>query len=569
MDKTLRLYTYIDGVNDTPFPSEENHAILTSFQYDSKRMGGAPTISATLMHQECLDRMWKYNVSAQFNGEKYFIKQIPSSQHSNTDILYKHEVELISERVILDNVYFYDVVSSEAENDKPVSNSTKFTFFGDINEFAKRLNYSLQYRKVGYSVVVDEGISSEGKLVSFEDTVFSKAIQESYNTYEIPYYFVGKIIHFGFTDNAIPTIFKYGIDESLLSIQKSNANYKVVTRVTGTGSSDNIPYYYPNDSARGDITLLYNESETSNIIVNDWLKLSNLSLQDKLQYTYIDSEIQELIEGLTVQNYVDISDDTERAFEFSVMAKFTMPAASTINMSFVIGYNKETYVRITNSSGTEQASSTITKIADSISMQLGSGVFTLTMTARVAIPEGVDITSMAEAQEWVNNRMSASAKYKTESKSYWSINGTVIYLADYGLELSSGFTPTNGDYITIRQDNYIQPSDKLLPPIYRETNGKERFYEAKNNTYLNPQTGTYYRFNNEFVEGNPKEHIVSFEDIKPTIKNMTNSLGQRIDMFQEFAYDLNDNDDTYPEGSDKAGEYIHPYLFAKLIMFVG
>lgn len=571
MDKTLRLYTYIDGVNDTPFPSEENHAILTSFQYDSKRMGGAPTISATLMHEQCLDKLWTYNVYAQFNGERYFVKQIPSSQFSNTEVLYKHEIELVSERVILDNVYFYDVVSSEAENDKPVSNSTEFTFFGDIHEFAKRLNYSLQYRKVGYSVVVDDGISSEGKMVSFEDTVFSNAIQESYNTYEIPYYFVGKVIHFGFTDNAITKTFKYGADESLLSIQKQNANYKVVTRITGTGSSDNIPYYYPNDSEQGDITLLYNGAENDNVYISDKVKFSNFHLDNKLVYTYIPSEEKELMSGLTVQSYVDISDDTsdERIFEFSLMSKFTMPAASPINISFVIGNNKETHVRITNSSGTEQASRTITKTADSISMQLGSGVFTLTMTARVAIPEGVNIASMAEAQEWVNNRISASAKHTSQSVGYWTLRDSIILLADYGLELSSGFTPTNGDYITIRQDNYIQPSDKLLPPIYRQTNGTERFYEAKNNTYINPQTGEYYHFNNEFVEGNPKEHIVSFDNIKPTIKGMTNALGYRIDMFQEFAYDLNDNDDTYPEGSEKAGEYIHPYFYAKLRKFDG
>ena len=366
MDKILKLYSYVDGVNDTPFPSSDNHAILTSFQYDSKRMGGAPTISATLMYEKCLDKLWTYKVYATFNGEKYFIKQIPSSSYSNTEILYKHEIELVSERAVLDSVYVYDSVSTDVAYDKPVSNSTKFTFFGDIHEFAKRLNYSLEYRGIGYSVVVDEGISSEGKAVSFEDTVFSNAIQESYNTYNIPYYFVGKVIHFGFTDNAITETFKYGAENSLLSIQKQNANYKIVTRVTGTGSSDNIPSYYPNDSAD-----------------------------------------------------------------------------------------------------------------------------------RAAIEDA---------------------------------GGT-----------------------------WILPSGKLMPPIYRDTFGRERFYNAKNNTYTSPQTGDYYHFDNEYVEGNPKEHIVNFEHIKPSIVGMTNSLGFRIDKFVDFAYDTNDNDDV-----DEEGNYIHPYFFAKL-----
>ena len=271
MDKILKLYTInndsanllydnespvlfdsgagiriLDQFQITPFPSESGQIEIYDFKYDAKRMGGAPTISATIMYERCLDKEWNPLVFTIFNGERYFIKQIPSSQYSNEDARYKHDIELVSERVVLDNVYFYDVVSKDVVNDKPVSNNSKFTFFGDIHEFASRLNHSLQYSKMDYTVVVDDGISSEGKFVSFEDTFFSNAIQESYNTYEIPYYFDGKTIHFGFTNNAITQTFKYGVDESLLSIQKQNANYKVVNRVTGTGSSDNIPYYYPN-----------------------------------------------------------------------------------------------------------------------------------------------------------------------------------------------------------------------------------------------------------------------------------------------------------------------------------
>lgn len=571
MDKILRLYTYIDGVNDTPFPSEENHATLTSFQYDSKRMGGAPTISATLMHEQCLDRLWTYNVYAQFNGEKYFIKNIPSSQYSNNDVLYKHELVLVSERVILDNVYFYDVVSSNAENDKPVSNSTKFTFFGDIHEFAQRLNYSLQYRKVGYSVVVDEGISSEGKMVSFEDAVFSNAIQESYNTYEIPYYFVGKVIHFGFTSNAITETFRYGADESLLSIQKSNANTKVVTRITGTGSSDNIPYYYPNDSEQGSVTLLYNGAETSNVIVKDRLKFTNLLLENKLLYTYKASAQTTLTNRLTVSSYTDITQnaDARKMYYFNVEGKFTVEKSSDITLSLQIGNNSSTILRIENAAGTEQLYRQISGDSTTIYTKLSAGVFTIYLYVTAEMRDDEVIEDLSGAQTYIERSIHLSIKSKSEEQKYWSLNDKVVFLSDYGLELSSGFVPSNGDYISIRQDEYIQPSDKLLPPIYRETKGAERFYEAKNNTYINPQTGEYYHFNNEFAEGNPKEHIVSFDNIKPTIKGMTNALGYRIDMFQEFAYDLNDNDDTYPEGSEKAGEYIHPYFFAKLRKFDG
>lgn len=345
MDKTLRLYTYIDGVNDTPFPSAEDHAILTSFQYDSKRMGGAPTISATLMHEKCLDKLWTYKVYATFNGEKYFIKQIPSSSYSNTEVLYKHDIDLVSERVVLDNVYVYDAVSSEAVYDRPVSNSTKFTFFGDIHEFAQRLNYSLEYRHIDYTIVVDDGISSEGKMVSFEDTVFSNAIQESYNTYEIPYYFVGKVIHFGFTDNAITETFKYGAQNSLLSIQKNNANYKVVTRITGTGSSDNVPYYYPNDTEKGEVTILYNGAESANVSLQDEYKFAKFRLEDKLQFKSVESREVELISSYNVNNYVVISGkDEEKMLEFDVETRITIPSYDNIELKLSVYDNIDTSV---------------------------------------------------------------------------------------------------------------------------------------------------------------------------------------------------------------------------------
>lgn len=371
MEKVLKLYKYIDGSNDTPFPNVEYQAVVSDFRYDVKRMGGAPIITCTVMHTLCLDKLWSENVYAYFNGERFFIKQIPTSSYSNTDSRYKHELELVSERFVLDNVYFYDVVDSSENNDKPVSNSSKFSFFGDINEFASRLNQSLQYSNVDYSVVVDDGISSGAKMVSFQDQFFSGAIQEGYNTYNVPFYFEGKVIHFGYTNNAITRTFKYGDKESLLSIQKQNANYKVVNRVTGVGSEDNIPYYYPNDY---------------------------------------------------------------------------------------------------------------------------------------------------------------------ESKEEVEANG----------------------------GTWINPQTNLMPSIYRESLGKERFYEALNNAYQIPGSDEYYEFENPYIEGKPKEHIVNFDYIKPTIKGITNLEGLRIDMFKEFAYDANDNDEV-----DEEGNYLHPYFFAKLRKFDG
>lgn len=353
------------------FPNVNDPVVITDFTFTAKRMGAAPTITASFYYHRCLDKLWTYNVFTVFNGERYFIKQIPTSGIANTDGRYHHSIELVSERILLDNVYFYDVVNSVVDSDKPVSNNSKFEFFGDINEFVRRINESLQYRGIDYSVVIDDGVYSDAVMVSFEDRVISEVLQEIYNTYKLPYYFDGKVIHVGYTNNAITHTFKYGSDEALLSINKENANYKVVTAISGSGSEDNIPYYYPNDY---------------------------------------------------------------------------------------------------------------------------------------------------------------------ESKEEVEANG----------------------------GTWINPSTTLQPPIYRESLGKERFYKAQDYAYTIPGTTETYKFDNIYVDGKPKEHILDLSDIKPTITGIKNALGYGIDTFLDFAYDENDSDEM-----DEEGNYLHPYFFAKLRKFDG
>ena len=365
MEKILKLYTYVDGTNDAPFPSADEQVIIGSFTYTANRMGSAPQIAATVMHRLCLDDLWNDKVYAEFNGEKYFVINTPSSSKSNDDTRYEHDLELLSEREILNHVYFIDAVQGDSDTDVYKSNSTKVQFYGNLEQFVGRLNASLSYRNLGYSAVIDDGITSEDKQVSFEDKYILEALQEEFNIFEIPYYFVGKVIHFGYTSNAITTTFKYGHDDAFLSISKDNANYALINRITGVGSSDNIPYYYPNET------------------------------------------------------------DDQSAVE-------------------------------------------------------------------------------ASGKKW------------------------------------------------------ITPSQNLMPSIYRESEGAEMFYEAKNNTYPDGEGG-YYQFENEYSVTNPREGKTDFEDIKPTITGITNAAGQRIDMFSEFAYDTNDNDEV-----DEEGNYLHPYFFAKL-----
>ena len=282
MEIVLKLYTYVDGTNDTPFPNAEEQAMFT-FTYDANRMGGSPQISATVKHRLCLDDLWNDKVYAEFRGEKYFIMNTPSSDKDNTDERYNHDIQLLSEREVLNHVYFIDAVQGDSTVDVYKSNSTKVIFFGDVNEFVGRLNACLSYQNLEYTAVLDSGVTSEDKQVSFEDKYILEALQEIFNVYEIPYYFVGKVIHVGFTENTITYPLKYGFDEALLSISKQNANYALINKIKGQGSSDNIPYYYPNNSPKGDIgiKIVSGSMIASNFVIFDYVKFSSaMSLTD-------------------------------------------------------------------------------------------------------------------------------------------------------------------------------------------------------------------------------------------------------------------------------------------------
>ena len=262
---TLKLFTLVkleDGTEArVPFPNDIDQAEISTYEYSASRMGGAPSITAKISHRFCLDKFWNEKQFVEFNGEKFFVRDTPSSSKNNDDSRYEHDVTFLHERYVLENVYMIDAVQKDDTDnmpatDKYVSNSTKFVFWGNIEELVSRFNACLLYAGLGgkndgkgYYVVVDKDVSSDELLVSFEDKFFSEALQEIYNTFKLPYYWEGKICHVGVSPEPVKHLFEYGADNALLSIEKQNTNQGYCNRATGVGSADNIPYYYPNEAS--------------------------------------------------------------------------------------------------------------------------------------------------------------------------------------------------------------------------------------------------------------------------------------------------------------------------------
>lgn len=640
------MYKYEDGGQTiAPFPSAEGQIEIGAFRYDAKRMGGAPTITATVYYPSCLDDEWNWGVHVEFKGEKYYLKSTPTSSYSNVDARYVHTVELVSERKQLEDIYFYDaVVGVPQENDKPVTNDTSFHFYGNIADFVKRMNASLQYASLqtekedgtieGYHVVIDEGITTADKHLSFDGAVFAQALQECYNTFAIPYYFVGKEIHVGFTNNAISDVLEYGVDDALLSVTRNNSNFKIVNRASGKGSSDNIPYYYPNNAPKGEIEAEVNTTSSDfEVSIADYEMFGEkIKIDDTIEYVN-NIQVGYDTEDITWVKDFNFSSNKQT---YSFLAHYgikdvdrsrakKLRIAPSLNLNFYKemwfdegdGETANTWYDWVEQPLTEVNAKIIISIDDnevynmpyspqglsSFEVLLDKkeeDVIKVKITFEVSqeLIEGEGIFYYDNCLYKVQLGLTYNISFDEEVESRWIYNEKGVDLEDFGLSYKG--TPNVGDTITQRLVKKVNTATNLQPSIYRATDGKERFYNATNypfdyvdgyelqygeyiaegkvhNDLYKKDDGTYMVFVNPYVEGNPKEHVFSVDELKPTIEEMTNGVSwqdtdengdtvnvyQRIDMFAEFAYDEGDNDETYTT-EDGRTAYKHPYFFAKL-----
>lgn len=263
------------------FHNTSEQIYLKDFTYTAERMGKTPTLTADFYDKECYDNIWdndttnpKYRFSdifTIFRGERYYFKLTPQSQLQNTDARYKHTINFVSEREKIEHVKMFDVVTTSTP-DAPVSDSSKFVFYGTLSEFADRINASLIKEGVtfstthndttiysGYHVVIDDDVTEEQRTtaatVSIENNSILQALDHLDTDYGVSYYVVGYEIHIGdkqadLTGTGHPAL-EYGADDSLLQITRQNVTKNIVTRITGYGSEDNIPYYYPNPCESG------------------------------------------------------------------------------------------------------------------------------------------------------------------------------------------------------------------------------------------------------------------------------------------------------------------------------
>lgn len=619
------------------FPSEANPAIVSSYTYDAKRMGGAPTLIATIYSSEPLQ--WKKEEFVEYNGDRFFASYTPNSTKDNSSRMWKSEITFTSRRELLDNTLFFDVVVDDVDTqnkDRYRSNQTKFTFGGTIYEFVARINSSMAYcglyrptdEHKGYYVVIDEGYGTdEVKEVSFEDQYLTDVLQLINTTFELDYYWDGNVCHVGKVQhNLTDTPIKYGSSDALISVSKENANYKIVDMITGYGSSDNLSYYYPNDDEFGeavfnteniskdkvsvelskflkdsrynDNLILYKSKEgksyngsvaVSSHTFDRFTTPSNLTQADNQSNPTVTCRFSFSIPISTIKGQsVDLTNlNFISELNSSVSRKDYITNVGNAVKSIYIFKGKELYKTISNKTSFGSVA-TYTFEED--------GDFTLSIESEFSYKckvykNSAGINDFYGADSW-NAAFSGSIEFLYDSKSEyeWKNGDKYIPYSDAGINVSEigeancieydyqfvkdgdryGFnkvytgTEDNAVKVIVTDRVWIAPSSVLMPSIYRNTKGAERFYYALNNTHKLPSGNGYYEFVNLYKKGNPHQGTVTFDGIKPTINGIVNAKGQLFGEIADVAFDKDDSD-----VKDSDGNYIHSYFYMKLHKFNG
>lgn len=546
MEKQIRLF--LEGGTKT--------IDIFDFEYNARRMGSAPTITATINSFRMLDidtTCWCQFVANNgvLGDERFLVRNEPDKTKKSTDARYSYTVVFVSEREILDNVYFIDAAKSSVFEGQVVSKGVDFVFSGTVKDYVNKLNDSFNLSKLeGYSVVVDSSVESQDiakvtKVFSLSKATYTSGLQEIYNQFDIPYYFDGKTVHVGYYNEGVPTAsVKYGSDDALIQVSKTSKNNKIVTRCSGVGSSENLPPYYPNLSQTGEHSI---ESCTGNITKAkiksvDYNKMSAIthlrdgavltfrtksSIADKINKTTIEylksgdgwyNTTRRVIEGnfgsFTVQLYDDWDDDSQIKYQdWTCSVVFTFYAEKDITAYGVIETAFAEYVPVSTATNAQRISEKSVWIT---SMQC-SGVtyakedYTFSGPSLTFVPKATGKHTFTvyyklklEAPLYEQNEEQTDSLFYSWCNCTASFNyATSIQVDDYvmvddsdqtfeysesGIVFVDNFKPSDKSTITVSETlNWLQPQPNLMPSIYRATSGVERFYNAVSGGYSYPE----------------------------------------------------------------------------------
>lgn len=194
----------------------------------------------------------------EYKGVKYTLKNPPvivkkglTADNSELKGMTKYTCTFYHEEIELYNIPFTDVAIDSQEVSYRSEKRT-FSWIGTITSLVSKINQCLRGTK--WSAELQPGFADDGtmsEVLSFSNQFISDACKVVYETYKVPFVIDGYKILFGKPSNEIlgkdgqPYIFQLGQGVGLKNNDVTPKNNKVITRIAGTGSDQNLPYGYP------------------------------------------------------------------------------------------------------------------------------------------------------------------------------------------------------------------------------------------------------------------------------------------------------------------------------------
>ena len=263
---------------------------LTRFSYENIVMSLGDKITGDVYYKDNTLNvaMTEY---VEYDGVKYILINPPTvvkegmvadnGQHKG---MTKYSFVFYHPMCLLSNFPFTDVAVTSAE-EKFKSQDKTFQWLGNLADYIAKLNKNLQGTQwvvVASTAIEPSKITMLSDVLQFEKNSIADALKTGYETWEVPYivdqvpsdseyYVQGKrfMIIFGLPANDIyeepiegheadvPFVFRYGQGVGLKNNSRTSRNNKIITRLAGFGSEDNIPYGYPQIVWTGDSTWNY------------------------------------------------------------------------------------------------------------------------------------------------------------------------------------------------------------------------------------------------------------------------------------------------------------------------
>ena len=209
----------------------------------------------------------------EYDGVRYSLVNPPTivregmvSDNSELKGMTKYSFEFYHPMYMLGNFPFSDIAVNSSQ-EKYLSQNKTFSWIGYLVDFVAKINKNLegtQWIVVVGSSVQQDILTKLSDVLSFDNTTIADALKTGYETWEVPYvvdtiasdsayYAQGKrfMVQYGLPTTEIvdgdgnPFVFHFGKGVGLKNNSRTPRNNKIITRIAGYGSENNIPYGYP------------------------------------------------------------------------------------------------------------------------------------------------------------------------------------------------------------------------------------------------------------------------------------------------------------------------------------